>query len=361
MTSAARVLFVSRKWPPAVGGMETYSVRAVDALRRYADVETVVLPGRPDGRSPGTLAVLRFSVTAAVAVLRHSRRVDALVVGDFALAFLAVLHRFVAPRATNVVIIHGLDVLYGEREGWIPWVYRTYTKVMRRGLRRTVLIANSRATASAAAHHGFSGVSVVPLGVDLRPLDENHVSARNREWVLFVGRLVPRKGAAWFAEEVLPLLPGTRFLVVGSGSDERELKRILASPRAEYLGRVDDEALVGLRRAAWVSVMPNLPVERGDIEGFGLAAIEAAAEGCVVLAAGIDGVTDALGQGSTGILLTAGDALTWATAIEEVQGWDANRYTGFATEVREELRENFDWDRVGREIASRAGLSGVDR
>ena len=47
-----RVMFITRKWPPAVGGMETWSVRLAEELARIGPVEVVALPGRADRRPP---------------------------------------------------------------------------------------------------------------------------------------------------------------------------------------------------------------------------------------------------------------------------------------------------------------------
>ena len=47
------VLFITRKWPPAVGGMETYSHRLSGELAKHVPVQTVALPGAPSGLPPG--------------------------------------------------------------------------------------------------------------------------------------------------------------------------------------------------------------------------------------------------------------------------------------------------------------------
>src|SRR3546814_6236030 len=48
------ILYLTRKWPPAVGGMETYSGKLTQALARCADipVSVIALPGRRNGQPP---------------------------------------------------------------------------------------------------------------------------------------------------------------------------------------------------------------------------------------------------------------------------------------------------------------------
>ncbi len=43
--AAGMILFITRKWPPAVGGMETYSVKLSQALQKLSTVEVMALPG----------------------------------------------------------------------------------------------------------------------------------------------------------------------------------------------------------------------------------------------------------------------------------------------------------------------------
>lgn len=55
-----RVLFVTRKWPPAVGGMELYSREIARAMARLASVDVIALPGLPDGRPPSMPKLAAF-------------------------------------------------------------------------------------------------------------------------------------------------------------------------------------------------------------------------------------------------------------------------------------------------------------
>src|SRR6478736_1889736 len=59
-----RLLLVSRKWPPAVGGMETYSVELDETLLERFDVQRLVLPGGADGRPPGLPGYAAFLIRA---------------------------------------------------------------------------------------------------------------------------------------------------------------------------------------------------------------------------------------------------------------------------------------------------------
>jgi len=137
--------------------------------------------------------------------------------------------------------------------------------------------------------------------------------------VLYFGRLVPRKGALWFARSVMPRLdPSVEFFVVGQSSDTEYRQRLQHAAKTHCLGRQPAATLAALIRAADVVVMPNIPTPASrDVEGFGLAAIEASALGGRLLAAAIDGITDAVIDTETGVLLPAEDADAWTPAVEQ--------------------------------------------
>ncbi len=61
--------------------------------------------------------------------------------------------------------------------------------------------------------------------------------------------------------------------------------------------------------------MPNVAVDN-DIEGYGIVALEAAAAGCAVVAADIEGLCAAIDDGYSGTLVSSKDARAWIRAID---------------------------------------------
>ena len=358
-----KILLVTRKWPPAVGGMELYSRELAAAMAAHADIDVEALPGRADGRPPSGLALTGFFLRAAGALTLRGRQYDVIHFGDFVLFPLAVWSAIVAPWSRRLVTVHGLDLIYGRRKGWKPFLYRIYVAIARllQGAAH-VFVANSSATAAVARDMGFKNVAAVPLGVSLSAkvfsLDSAAQMPARRSsdrYVLFVGRIVPRKGLAWFAENVLRRLPtGVGLKIIGGVWDKNELDRALLVPHTEYLGRVDDDELRRIRCGAAVTVMPNRSLDDGDMEGFGLAALEAAADGSVLVASGIEGITDAVIDGETGFLVPEGDADAWAEKINEVLAWTPAGRVQFLARAREIIAERYSWDRVARETLALA-------
>lgn len=294
-----KLTFITRKWPPAVGGMETYSVRLSEALGEYAHVSKIALPGQADGAPPKGRALLWWGLKTALRLLGKEGRAHATLVADLAIWPFALC----AGRKGGIIAIaaHGTDVAFGLRPGLKGALYRAWLRLGAHLTRNVVVIANSRATAALARRTGFHNVRVVVLATDMSPPDPR---PQVGEHLLFVGRLVPRKGCGWFIRTVLPKLPKEiwprlRLRVIGPEWNQAE-SEALNDARVDYLGTMDPIDLAREYAAAAAVILPNIDTPTGEIEGFGLVAAEAAAAGGLVFASDHSGLRDALLEGRTG-------------------------------------------------------------
>lgn len=80
----APILFITRKWAPASGGIETYSTRLTESLARHEPVETITLKGRDNAMPPTALARLLFPFPGIVACLRRTMPPRIVHLGDMA-------------------------------------------------------------------------------------------------------------------------------------------------------------------------------------------------------------------------------------------------------------------------------------
>jgi glycosyltransferase involved in cell wall biosynthesis len=301
-------VFFTRKFPPSVGGMETLAAGVWRSLLRARPQSVLIAHGGANSRLPLWLP----AAVARLLWLVARRRVSFVLTGD-ALAFAIVSPLLRLLRVPHATMVMGLDVTYTNP------VYRAVVLPQLR--RASAVLAISSATAQSCFDVGVppARVSVIRLGVevpvpaprpDLRAALDLPADARV---LLTLGRLVPRKGALWFAREVLPLLdPSVHYVLAGDGPDREALAAVGGNVR--LLGRVSDELRETVMRGADVFVQPNIAVP-GDMEGFGLVTIEAALRGTPVVAADLEGLKDAVVDGETGILLPSGDAARWASTL----------------------------------------------
>lgn len=345
MSAGPDIRFITRKWPPAVGGMETYCVRLTEELARRSSVDVVALPGRPCGRAPGVAAILAFGARA-VARLMSSPEARVVHVGDLASWPLAWVASARHSRSRIIISAHGSDVSVAQRRGWRAWVYRKYLQLGGAALRKARVIANSTYVASLAQRAGFNDVRIVPLGTDL-----GAAPATDRQHLLYAGRISRAKGLRFIVEDVLPLLPeSTRLRVAGTLWEARE-RPLLSHSAVDYLGVLspDDLAAEYARSAAVL-------VPTRESEGFGLAAIEAAACGGFVIASDHSGLAD-LVLPPIGLAVNANDPREWASAIRRALAMSEEERAQQAGAARALVDRKYRWAHVAE--ATRAAYDAA--
>ncbi len=321
-------------------------MRLSQELAKQTCVDVVALPGRADGMPPHILSLLSFPFQVLGRLLTRQRSIAVVHVADMAIWPLALLAWFVCPTPRVVLSAHGTDVSYHRRPTLRGTLYGAYLKLGSRLLARATVIANSQATAEVLRETGWNRATVVPLATDMEgaPANGNH----NGE-ILFVGRLVERKGCGWFIRNVLPLLPPeTRLKVAGTIWDESE-RAALDHSRVEFLGSLSGQALIDAYRSSMCVIVPNIEPASGEYEGFGLVAVEAAAAGGLVIAADCGGLTDAVRDGETGYLVPSGDAEAWRDTIRQVGALSPEQRQRFLEKSMKIARDYYCWERVAAE------------
>lgn len=346
MKMPGRMLWVvTRKHPPAVGGMEALSANLVQELAERRPVH-VVRWGRSQRGLPWFLARAAASVMVGLA----RRRIAALVLGDPVLSILGWPAR--AAGVPVMCVVHGLDVTWPNR------LYQSYLRAFF-WQRFDAYLCISAHTAQLVRDGGVAAqrVEVIPVGIRRAP-EVPPADLAGDPLLLFIGRLVRRKGASWFVRDVLPRLaaeyPEVRLVVAGDGPDGAPLRAAAqqAGIAAQVVcaGQVSERDKWALLARCDAVIVPNIPVP-GDVEGFGIVALEAGAAGKVVFAADLEGLRDAVQDGVNGWRLPAADAVAWTEALKS-RLRDRSRLRAQGELARAHVLAHFDWARLGERYAN---------
>jgi len=194
-------------------------------------------------------------------------------------------------------------------------------------------------------------IRIVPNGVDLgkfKPVEgcekvKYEIEANNKQCVLFVGRLVPRKGLHFLieaAKHVVKESKETMFVVVGDGPLKNHLisysKKQGVSDNFVFLGDVHDTMLPTLYSCADVFVLPSIQ------EGQGIALLEAQATAKPVVAFNVSGINEIVLDKETGLLVRP-DSRELADAILDLLSNRSLREK-MGRCGRKFVSENFSWD-----------------
>jgi len=336
-----RILLITRNLPPLVGGMERLIWQAALGLAQHAALTVLgpkgcreVLP-RDITTNEVPLRLAPF-VTVSMAkawAITGSTTFDIVIVGS-GLCAPVVLMAAKRSKAKSVLFVHGLDLVINNQ------VYqRLFLPCIRRA---DQLIANSENTRYIAQDKGIepTRIAVVNPGTHLpEPGQIGSYSDFCRQhnipfarFIIFTGRMTERKGLSEFIVRSFPAIanaaPDVGLVVIGhepSNSLNKRGEEALVHQAVEqtglhgrirFLGQLPDEELTTGYTHASVQIFPlrNVP---GDVEGFGMVAVEAAACGTPTVAFNVGGVSDAV-TGDNGHLVEPGNYSVFAERVIEI-------------------------------------------
>ncbi len=231
--------------------------------------------------------------------------------------------------------------------GFVRWALRT----------SDAIVAISSYTAREIARFANVHVRVIPytLGFPETPA-VRHLASDGLFRILFVGRLVERKGVTHLIDAVkrLPSDVQARMTVIGEGPERFALEAQAVTGgldgRVDFRGRVDDRDLQEAFAAADVLVLPSIVDARGDTEGLGVVLLEAMSCGVPVVGSRAGGITDIIEDEESGLLVPPADPDLLATALERLARDPAlAARLGAAGERR--VRVAFGWPEILRSWA----------
>jgi glycosyltransferase involved in cell wall biosynthesis len=249
-----------------------------------------------------------------------------------------------------LVTSHGAD-LFALR-GWGLNALKRF--VVRRASAVTVVSDAMRAElASMGADVGK--VEIQPMGVDLSERFTPDPSVkRSQDEILFVGRLVEKKGLRHLIAAMPAILaanPHACLSVAGFGPEEAALrtqvKNMGLDDSVHLVGAVEQRGLPKLYRRAAVFVAPFVQAGTGDQEGLGLVCVEAAGCGCPVIMSDLATSRDIFSDDPSVVYVGQADSSALARAVNELLS-ESTRYRQAAIANRPRLMQRFDWHFVSQ-------------
>ena len=343
-----KIIFISRAYPPVVGGIENQNYELGKWLGKIAKVEIIA-------NKKGKKFLPFFLPFAMVKTLILLPKYDIILLGDGVLGIVGWIIKLFSKKPV-VCVVHGLDLTFKSNLYQKLWVGLFLQKMDK-------LIAVGNETVKVAIEKGFpkEKIAFIPNGVDT----EKHLvqcsrqdlekiigtSIENKKILLTSGRLAKRKGVDWFIKNVMPKLSNDFiYIIAGDGPDKENITNAIneekLSEKVFVLGYVFDKQRNILLCAADLFVQPNIKVP-SDMEGFGISVIEAGACRLPVLASDLEGLKDAIKDGKNGFLVEHENADVFKDKINELFS-QGNPREMFGQSVRDFVIENYKWENIAK-------------
>lgn len=193
--------------------------------------------------------------------------------------------------------------------------------------------------------NGGDRIHVVPNSVDLRRLILLDDRRPEPGLVVSVARLIEKKGlpdlveaCGILAQRGVPV----RLEVAGDGPLRGELEAMAkqAGLGAAFLGALPHEEVRSLYRRAAVFCLPCVVASTGDRDGLPTSVLEAMALGVPVVTTSVNGLSEAVIDGETGLIVPEHDPPALADALERVIG-EADLAARLAEQARRHIERGF--------------------
>lgn len=362
------ILLITLEYPPMIGGVAMYYLGLAKALGQNRIA--VIAGACGTHQEKESVPVIRTSLLASWGPFRWWKSVwemwraqtlyparfigvgQLLPIGIAAL----ILHGITGIR--YIVFCHGMDILQAASY--------TRKKITARIILRhaSLVVVNSESTRSLLRTHfgipSHACVVVYPC-VDIKEIP-SHFRFDDSPTILSVARLVARKGIDRLIKALPALLlkiPSAQYIVIGDGPEREHLVRlaqrtiffdrdantfrtVLDAGKVRFLGALNRQSVLQWYQSCDVFALP-VSALADDIEGFGIVFLEAGAFGKPSVAGATGGVTEAVIDGETGILVQPEDGGALTDALVRLLRDSALRER-LGAQAHTRVMKQFQWE-----------------
>lgn len=302
------------------------------------------------------LAAVTSSISAAICCIFG--KADVVHIHAEGPAFMSWLPKLFGKRV--VVTVHGLD---WQREKWRSGFGAKYIRAGEKMAVRyadEIIVLSRNVQEYFAATYGRKTVWI-PNGVsrpEQVPAEQitQSYGLEKDEYILYLGRLVPEKGAHYLIEAFRKTDIPKKLVIAGGISDTAEYAQRLqklaeGDERIVFTGFIQGRLLQELYSNAWIFVQPS------DLEGMPLTLLEAMSYSNCCLVSDIPECTEVVE--SCAVTFQKGNVESLRQALEELRG-DPDRVADLKASAAEFICKKYDWDRVTEKTLDLYGVKQDD-
>ena len=329
-----QLLIVTSEFPPQPGGIGNHAYQLALELSKNDYSITVIADQRSTlGEEEAVFdKTLPFKV---IRIKRHKQRfkmyLNRIVVtyknfskashviatGKFSLWNVAFISRF--KKAKTIAVVHGTEVNF---KSFILKKSIDYSLN-----KMDSIVAVSRYTKSLISYLN-KDVEVIPNGIRANEWNSdgrNSITLKGNPVLTTIGRVSSRKGQLNVIKHLPELLkhyPDLHYHCVGIPTESDYFTQVAidlgVNSHITFHGALDDEQLKQVLSSTTIFVMLSSESKTGDVEGFGIAILEANALGVPAIGSKNCGIEDAIKPNVSGVLIDSSDTSQFLKAIDSI-------------------------------------------
>jgi phosphatidylinositol alpha-1,6-mannosyltransferase len=340
----SKVFIVSSEFPPGPGGVGIHAYQLATYLTTLNWTVQVATPQPYSTVDEQHTFNKSVSFPVQTLVSSNSRRLlnicrlaqamsPDLIVGTgpramWAAAFVAKLI-----RRPYVIVGHGSE--YVRK----PWLTRSLTRWATASADKVIVVSNYTKQLVAAST-GAENVVVIPNGADDSRFCANldttalreRLGLKNKQVLLTVGHLSERKAhdvVIRALPQIAQIFPDVVYVMAGLPTLQKQLEQLAASlgvlEHIRAVGSVEDAELPYYYNLCDLFVLLSRQAKNGDVEGFGIVALEAGLCGKMAVVSKGNGLEEAIIDGETGIAIPGDNPEAAAETIIDLLTNDEKR------------------------------------
>jgi len=352
-----KILILTSEFPPQPGGIATHAHYLALSLQKEGKQVIVLSDIRSkdgkiekdfDAQLPFKVhrikrrKIIEFSyLDRFLNALKHIKRTNTVIAsGKFSLWLVFFLKLFY--RKKYIAIIHGSEVLLSNK------ILRKFTNSSLKKFDTVIAVSNF--TKSLVKNLSLKSSVVIPNGFDISMIKYSNYTKPKTEKLrlITIGNVTQRKGQQNVVKAIPLLLkshPELHYHIVGIPTEKENIYRLAnelgVADQIIFHGKVSEEDKWELLDSSSIFVMLSENTSYGDVEGFGIAILEANSMGVPSIGSKGCGIEDAINEGKSGILIDAHNPESFLRAVNEIN----NNYSEFS-ENAIQWSEKFGWDKI---------------
>ena len=210
------------------------------------------------------------------------------------------------------------------------------------------LVAVSHYTKNLMSQLNLKNIEVIPNGFEIKSFEKKVFTPPQSPKLITVGNVTQRKGQQNVIRALsllLEVFPKLEYHIVGIPTEQDELEVLTRELKVEeavfFHGRVSEERKIKLLLDSDIFVMLSEETDKGDVEGFGIAVLEANHLGLPAIGSKNSGLEDAISDGFSGEIISAWHKEELLSAVQNI----LKNYKAYSGQAQR-WSEDFKWEKI---------------